>query len=881
MVQIVCSPAVPAAAAADVVLLERHDVLSALNSALRAAGTGAGGLMLLSGEAGVGKTTVLQQWIASVRNRARVLVGSCEPLSSPRPLAPLLDVLPGMGAGVRQTLTRVRDGATACDLFDGVLADLAGSHQVTVLVFEDLHWADEATLDLVRYLSRRLVRVRALLVATHRDDEIGRTHPLSVLLGDLAPRSGIGRVTLERLSRAGVAELAAGRGVDVGVDVDVDQLHAVTSGNPFFVTEVLAAAPGAMPATVREAVRGRLARLSEAGVAVVEAVAVLGPSAQAERVADMVLDAPAGLADAVECGMLTATASGVAFRHELARRAVLDRMPSFRQLELHRAALSVLLKNGVDDDQLAAVVEHAERAGDDTALLRYAPRAGERAAALGAHREAAAHYERALRLIDDLPERAQLDLLERACLEYRMVGEQGRSIEPGRKIVALRRRNGDLLAAGGALHALAHALWGSGRTGEARRTAVEAVHVLEQLPPSAELAQAYAYLTELGFFTHDAVFTQRYAALAVQLSERLDLPEVQASVRFFESAGRILSTDSGWDDMRRIRDQVVARGWLEHIPRMVLVPACMAAYRHDPLRALPMFDEAVELALDHDIWGFLLYLRGCRAYALLQAGEWAAAQAEVRAMQLDPRWAMVPGIAPMSVLGLLRARRGESDVWPVLDEAMTLLEEPDLLRLCPAYEARAEAAWLAGDDDRAVTEARRGLTGASPTADPWQAGALACWIFRAGGRPPPVPAAEPYAREMAGDWAGAAAAYEARGLPYEAALARLGGDADAVRTALRAFTQFGAPPAADRARARLRMLGERYGTRNPWAANRHHPFGLTCRELEVHALLRAGLTNSEIAAELVLSRNTVNHHVSAILTKLGVSSRTDAARKLS
>ena len=859
------------------VLLERDDVLRWLNAALRAAGAGAGGLVLLSGEAGVGKTAVLQQWIASVRNRARVLVGSCEPLSSPRPLAPLLDVVPGMGAGVRQTLARVRDGASAGDLFDGVLAELAGSHRVSVLVFEDLHWADEATLDLVRYLSRRLVRVRVLLVVTHRDDEIGRTHPLSVLLGDLAPRPGIGRVTLERLSRAGVAELAASH----DVDVDVDRLHAVTSGNPFFVTEVLAAAPGAMPATVREAVRGRLARLSEAGVAVVEAVAVLGPSAQAERVADMVLNAPAGLADAVECGMLTANDSGVAFRHELARRAVLDRMPSFRQLELHRGALAVLLKNGVDDDQLAAVVEHAERAGDDDALLRYAPRAGERAAALGAHREAAAHYERALRLIDGLPEDAQLDLLERACLEFRMIGEQGRSVAPGRQIVALRRRNGDLLAAGGTLQTIAHALWGSGRTGEARQTAVEAVHVLEQLPPSAELARAYAYLTELGFFTHDAVVTKRYAASALALSEQLALPEVHASVRFFEAAGRILSTDSGWDDMLRIRDQVVACGWLEHIPRMVLVPACMAAYRHDPLRALPMFDEAVELAVDHDIWGFLLYLRGCRAYALLQAGEWDGAESEVRAMQLDPRWAMVPGIAPMNVLGLLRARRGEPDVWPVLDEAMTLLDEPDLLRLCPAYEARAEAAWLAGDDARAVAEARRGLTGSSPTADAWQAGALACWIFRAGGRPPPVPAAEPYAREMAGDWAGAAAAYEARGLPYEAALARLGGDADAVRAALRAFTQFGAPPAADRARARLRLLGERYGTRNPWAANRHHPFGLTCRQLEVHALLRTGLTNSEIAAELVLSRNTVNHHVSAILTKLGVSSRTDAARKLS
>jgi hypothetical protein len=137
-----------------------------------------------------------------------------------------------------------------------VLGELAGQAQVSLLVFEDLHWADEATLDLVRYLARRLASVHALLVVTYRDDEIGRTHPLSVLLGDLAPIAGVQRIALDRLSRSAVAELAAGR------VVDVDQLHQLTGGNPFFINEVLAAAPDAIPGSVRAAVRGRLARLS-------------------------------------------------------------------------------------------------------------------------------------------------------------------------------------------------------------------------------------------------------------------------------------------------------------------------------------------------------------------------------------------------------------------------------------------------------------------------------------------------------------------------------------------------------------------------------------------------------------------------------------------
>jgi DNA-binding CsgD family transcriptional regulator len=842
---------------------------------LWAAADGAGGLVLLSGEAGVGKTSVVRRFASAVHTVARVLVGSCEPLTSPRPLAPLLDVVPRMGTAVGDTLTRTREGRPTGELFDSVLAELAAHRGVNVLVFEDLHWADEATLDLVRYLARRLSAVRTLLVATYRDDEIGRTHPLSVLLGDLAPLPGIYRIALDRLSRAAVAELATGR------DVDAGQLHEITAGNPFFITEVLAAAPGAIPLSVRAAVRGRLARLSSAGLAVVEALAVLGTSARLDLVAELVVDAQEGLSSALEHGLLAEDASVVAFRHELARMAVLDTVPSFRQAELHRVVLATLLKAGIDDDQLAAVVEHAERARDEAAVLHYAPLAGQRAAALGAHREAAAHYELALRLVNRLPESDQPRLLERAHLEYCLIGELGKAISCGRRLVALHHARGHRLAAGGTLHAVSHTLWLNGRTGEARQIAVESVRILEQLPPSAELARAYAYLTELGFFTHDAASTRHYAALTAELTNKLGLSDVQAWVRFFETTTRMLHTDDGYAELLRIRDQILAHGWLpEHMPRLVLIPPSMATYRHDPVQALPMLDEASALIIDRDMWGFLPYLRGCRAYALLQVGDWAGAEAEAHDLRSDARWSAIPGIAPSSVLGLLHARRGEPGVWPVLDEGLTLLEEPDLLRLGPVYEARAEAAWLAGDNERAIAEASRGLAGASPTADPWQAGPLACWIFRAGGRPPSVPTAGPYAREIAGDWASAAAAYQARGLPYEAAIARLGGDTGAVRAALQTFTQLGAHQAAARARARLRALGERRGTRTPWAANRHNLYGLTRRQLQVHTLLAKGLTNSEIAAELVLSRNTVNHHVAAILTKLDVPNRAEAARKL-
>jgi predicted ATPase len=555
-----------------VVLLEREVALRSLTTALRGAADRAGRLVLLSGEAGGGKTSVIRRFATLAQASARVMVGACEPLSSPRPLAPLLDVVPSMGVAVARTLARVRDGAPASELFDSVLAELASHHRDSVLVFEDLHWADEATLDLVRYLARRLGTVRALLVVTYRDDEIGRTHPLSVLLGDLAPMPGIQRIAIERLSRTAVAELAAGH------DVDVDRLHQITGGNPFFITEVLAA-PGAIPLSVRAAVRGRLARLSEPGVAVVEALAVLGTSARPDVVGDLVGDAQEGLRDAGERGLLTVNASVVAFRHELARMAVLDTVPSFRRVLLHRSVLTTLLKNDPDDDQLALVVEHAVHAGDDAAVLTYAPLAGQRAAALGAHREAAAHYGRAVALADVLPLPEQVALLQAACFEYYANADLAAITGCCVRLLQLRRQIGDQRAVGDSLRWLSLLRWSAGLARESLRLARESVRVLEAMRPGPELVFSYAHLVELSFYIHDVQSAQRYAELGSTLARRLKRPDLELRVRYFAVAARMLHSDDGWDELEEIREAAVAGGFLEHIFMMTVVPRARIAPR--------------------------------------------------------------------------------------------------------------------------------------------------------------------------------------------------------------------------------------------------------------------------------------------------------------
>src|SRR5882757_812412 len=852
-----------------ITLLEREHVLQQLLAATMSAIDGAGRMVLVAGEAGAGKTSVVAEFVRSLANRQRVLIGSCDPLTTPRPLGPLLDIAGRLGPAVEQALHRTLAGSTVHELFSSVLTDL--NNRPTVLVIEDVHWADEATLDLLRFLAYRIDHTPVLVVMSYRADEIGRMHPLTAMLGDVASSPTIRRIEVDRLSRGAVAELSARQ------DIDVDELFRITGGNAFFVTEVLAA-NASIPTTVRAAVQGRLARLSAPAAAAVEALAVIGSPANADLVAGMVATAQVGLGEAIDRGLLHSEKGRVSFRHELGRLAVLDTIPEFRKIELHRDVMELLIKSGVDGDDLAHVVEHAEHAGDDDVLLRYAQAAGDRAAALGAHREAAAHYERALRFLESLPAADQATLLESAILEYYWGGQNQRATACSDALLSLHRTAGDRLAEGEALRTQSHLLWGMGRTQGARKGAEQSLRVLQELSPGPELARAYASVIELSFLGGDFAAVRRHEDAALDLARRLKIPEIEAWVRYFGAASRSLTTDADWDSLAAIRRRIVANGWLEREPRLIVVEPYLATYRHDPLRALPLLDEAAEVAEDRDRWGILPHLQGCRSYALLQVGDWSAAEAS--AVLRDPSWAGT-GIAPKVVHGLLRARRGTSEAWPILDEALLRIEDSDLSRVGPLFEARAEAAWLAGKNDRAIGEALRGLTGVGPTADPWQAGALAGWVYRAGGEVPEIPMAEPYALEIAGDWAGAATAFQQRGLPYDAALARLGGNAAAVRAALNTFTHLGAHVPADRARTRLRELGERRGTRGPRASSRQNTFGLTSRQMDVLTLIAEGCSNADIADRLVLSPNTVAHHVSTILTKLGVGNRAEAASKLS
>ena len=390
-------------------LVERTSFLQMLAEYAGEAKQGDGRLVLVSGESGIGKTALVETFQQQVKG-ARWLWGACDGLLTPRPLGPLFDIGAQVGGEFGGLCRR---GAQRDQLFAAFLAEIRSPGTLTVAVIEDVHWADEATIDLLSFLGRRLGRMTVLLLATYRDDELGDDHPLRVVLGDLATQRATRRMRLPPLSAEAVRALAAVR------DVDGGELYRVTGGNPFYVSEILAGGWPSVPPTVRDAVGARLARSSAGTRRAVEAAAVIGTRVDRALLSSVLAGSFAAVDECVTTGILVPDGMGLRFRHELIRMAVHTSIAPHRQAELHARLLAGLEERGDADPALLA--HHADGAGDREAVLRHAPQAARRSSGLGAHREAAAQYERALRFADNDDRPALATLHEGTAGEYALL----------------------------------------------------------------------------------------------------------------------------------------------------------------------------------------------------------------------------------------------------------------------------------------------------------------------------------------------------------------------------------------------------------------------------------------------------------------------------
>lgn len=834
-------------------LLERESALSDLERAATAAVDGNGRIVVVQGPAGIGKTALVAAFVAGFDGP--VLSGACDDLSIPQVLGPFEDI-------VRDDPILEAPFAAGMASFRRALLETLG-RQPSVVVIEDLHWADEATIDLLSFLARRLTGLPAVIIATVRT-ELAIDHPATRLLASIHHDAGV-RITLDELSREAVARLTEptpGAGAEI---------YDMTGGNPFLVTELLTWGE-AVPPTVADSVAGRIASLPNSAGEVAALLSVIPGQAAWDLVDHLLPGAAESLADLELAGVIASSPEGISFRHELLRRAVAERLAAFANRRLNQTVLRSVLAVGGPPSHIA---HHAAAAGDIDVLLRHGRAAIEEAVRAGAHGQALAHVRSLVPHAHRLPPNDEADLWRVAAIEYRSDNDLRSASSAIWRAIQLREQFDDPFGLATDLGHAATFAWEESEAEECFRLRKRAISILESRGPSRELALAY-------------VFHGQDLSLASQFPEAL---------AWIDKAIRSTDDEEVLAIARAAREPVrvmMGEGEIARADGDMAIEVLAALHDHDPLALvhtnriaaainaldLEHVEEDVRAALDFsadlDQARFAASLTMHIGRIHLLRGRWEAAR-EASGLGLDRVPSGMRRVTGLVVRALLRGRIGDRSALDPLGEAVDLVHgSDDIQRLHGVCAATAELTWLDLMDD--VDLVRAGYELAAPSGFLRGYSELAIWLRRLGHQVAHEgPAPPPHALELAGEYRAAAQAWAQMGVPYQQALTMaFSGDSDLMRGSLEVLDELGAIAVRDRVRQMMREHGFTVG-RGKSASTRANPDGLTRRQMEVLRLLVEDLSDREIAERLFISPKTVGHHVSAILTKLGVESRRQAA----
>jgi DNA-binding CsgD family transcriptional regulator/tetratricopeptide (TPR) repeat protein len=846
-------------------LLERAASLASLATFANEARRGDGRLVLISGEAGVGKSALVERFRQDLPE-ARWSWGICDGLCPPRPLGPLIDVADQLGGALLESCDA---GADRDALFRALLRQISTPETLDVVAVEDVHWADEATLDLLRFMGRRLRDASVLMIATYRDDAVAGNDPLSVTLGDLARQRSTRRISLTPLSLDATGMLADGSGWEA------PELFRLTGGNPFFLSEVLQAGMRTVPVSARDATLARAAGLSGEARGVLDVAALIGARMELTLLASVTECSGSVMDELLACGLLVRDEGWLRFRHEIARLALDQAIAPYRAGDIHGRILDALVSSGCADD--ARLAFHAEAAADGAAVLRYASAAAWRAAGLASHREAVAQFERALRFVADADTSSVAALYDGLADEMALVDRWQEAAEACERALALWREVGDRLREGDTLRRLSLVIWSLFRADEAITTIEAAMAVLESLRPSVELARAYATCATLQMLSLGSDTAAGLAERAQEIAERLGTRDVLSDALNTRAVCAAFRGGAWTALMSRALEIALSENLYEQAGRAYNNFCALHVSQWQFADAERYFTEGVAHCDEYDLTCYATSLRNDWAAVLERTGRWDDALALSTELLARADSSPANQVCTLIRLGSINARRGEPNTWEYLAEAN---EAADPLRTVPIRLARAEMYWLEGKPNEALHEAERAHALAT-NCDAWIRGSVAVWLARTGSDLSPAgDIAEPYRLELDGDWTGAARLWAEMNAPYDAAMALTRAeDEEELNQAFNTFKSLGAFPAARIVREKLRLIGARSLPTGPQATTRAHPFGLTKREHEVLALICAAHTNTDIAKKLFISPKTVEYHVTAILAKMGAPNRIAAARQ--
>jgi DNA-binding CsgD family transcriptional regulator/GTPase SAR1 family protein len=849
-------------------LLERQNSIDELSQLLTVVSAGEGKTVLLSGEAGIGKTSLIKYFTNDLNSDTEILWGACDALFTPRPLGPLYDIAYQIKSNLIKMLENEEKSVS---IFSAFINYLESTSNLKIIVIEDIHWADEATLDLVKFLSRRINRAKSILILSYRDEEIGRDHPLRSILGDL-PHSDIKRIRLYPLSETAVSNLMKAAGIEN------ENMYEKTGGNPFYLSEVLAYKNEEFPLSIKEAVIARTSKLSDETKELLEIISVIPTKVEIELLRKLFNKVEDHIDHCINKAILVAEKKMISFRHELARLAILNSIPEMKKIQLHQKVLNCLLEDDNQQALLARIVHHANEAVDKNAIRKYAPLAAKQAALLGSHREAAANYLIALKNSENLSAEKKVELYQGRYYECYLTGQIDEAIKACKVIQELLTELDDPLQLGENYRRLSRLMWFSSNFTKGEEYIFKAIEILERFPLSRQLAMSYSNLSQVYMNQDKPNLSLEWAEKAIKLARKLNDSEVEIHALNNIGLAKMDANDyTGKPSLNKSLSLALQKGFDDHASRAYMNLGLINLSSRNLEMAYKNFSDGSEHCYEKNLDTYKLSMMGGISKVSLDRGHWdeAVEKAEIVLKQKNVNY--FDKITAFAVIGTVRARRNDPGALNVLEKA---LSSPSQSGDCTfiAKMAKAEAYWLLNKLDLIIKEIENDYSHFLECDNPWKTGELAFWLWKGGKlSQPPDNIAKPYLLMINGNWQEAADEWKKLGCAYEEALALAEGNEDSKRNALTILESLGATATINLLKQQMRESGIKKIPKGPRKTTKQNPAGLTGRQMDVLRLLTKGLSNSEIATQLYISSKTVDHHISAILSKLNLHSRTEAA----
>ena len=850
-------------------LIERDDFLTALNNGFRRAASGDGHCFFIVGEAGIGKTSLVKTFLKEIEDECTEYVGACDSLFTPRPLAPLYDLALQIN---EDWVDKIESISSRAELFTKFVQVLTHKQRPVVVVFEDIHWADEATLDFVKFFARRISRTKCLFILTCRDEEIKQQLPLRNVLGDLAPDT-FTRLELTPLSRQAVQKLADQKGYD-GEDV-----YSISAGNPFYVNEILASYSSGIPNNVKDSILSVYNRLEEEAKNVWQQLSVIPEGLEVSRLYKIDHSWHEAIGNCIASRILIIRNNRIFFKHELYRRTIEVSLSPFKRIALNKNLLQLFLSSFEEQGEIEKIVHYAKNANENELVVKYAPLAAKQAACVGAHIEASKLFLTAIEYSEGDDSDQLVTFYEDYAYECYLTNQIREAITYQAKALTIWKEKKEIEQIGNSLRFLSRLWWFEGNHQKAEHFAKQAITVLDEQPSSKAKAMAYSNMAQLKMLSDQTDECIYWGEKAIAVAREIN--DEETPVHAMTSMGSTLmlgqsSKSQGIALLKQSLSVSLKNSYHEHAARAYAALGSNAATIKDYDFAKKTLEEGISYCEERDLDSLKLYMLGWKARVNLELGNWAEAYKIANKLLTKENLLPVIKIGALAVAATVKMRKGEQDVLPLLLEAKTLaLRTTELQRIIPVLVALLEYEWVTGKtyiEQEILDRAVKGFVEADKIS---KKSRFCFWLKKV--RKQRAEPKEDLKRLINATTAQEeSASWEELSCPYEQALSLFDGNEDNKRKALSIIQQLGADAVSEKLKMEMRSSGIKKIPRGIRESTKINPAQLTNRELDVLQLLKNGTHNKEIAETLFISPKTVDHHISSILFKLDVSSRAKA-----